>query len=177
MSQKQTWPLVTSIILGVLSLAFWGLLLLVPDINSDPTMIAGCIFYMVYALIFWLPTFIHSSPKVFLINLANVLCCFAWIGALVVAIMDKKNPNGTSMPAWNQNPTWDNTNAQNYWGNGQNNQWGNSNGVQSQQPVQPTNWESAPNSQNQPYMNNDVNVQNNQGNTNNPTNPNQNGGW
>ena len=174
MSQKQTWPLVTSIILGVLSLAFWGLLLLVPDINSDPTMIAGCIFYMVYALIFWLPTFIHSSPKVFLINLANVLCCFAWIGALVVAIMDKKNPNGTSMPAWNQNPTWDNTNAQNYWGNGQNNQWGNSNGVQSQQPVQPTNWESTPNSQNQPYMNNDVNVQNNQGN---PTNPNQNGGW
>ena len=174
MSQKQTWPLVTSIILGVLSLAFWGLLLLVPDINSDPTMIAGCIFYMVYALIFWLPTFIHSSPKVFLINLANVLCCFAWIGALVVAIMDKKNPNGTSMPAWNQNPTWDNTNAQNYWSNGQNNQWGNSNGVQSQQPVQPTNWESTPNSQNQPYMNNDVNVQNNQGN---PTNPNQNGGW
>ena len=174
MSQKQTWPLVTSIILGVLSLAFWGLLLLVPDINSDPTMIAGCIFYMVYALIFWLPTFIHSSPKVFLINLANVLCCFAWIGALVVAIMDKKNPNGTSMPAWNQNPTWDNTNAQNYWSNGQNNQWGNSNGVQGQQPVQPTNWESTPNSQNQPYMNNDVNVQNNQGNS---TNPNQNGGW
>ena len=174
MSQKQTWPLVTSIILGVLSLAFWGLLLLVPDINSDPGMIAGCIFYMVYALIFWLPTFIHSSPKVFLINLANVLCCFAWIGALVVAIMDKKNPNGTSMPAWNQNPAWDNTNAQNYWGNGQNNQWGNSNGVQSQQPVQPTNWESTPNSQNQPYMNNDVNVQNNQGNS---TNPNQNGGW
>jgi hypothetical protein len=147
MLQKQKWTLVTSIILTVLGVIVFGIAsFFTLNDTCDATTIIASIICMLYALFFWMPTWIHSTPKVFLINFANALCCgIGWIVALVFAILDKKNPNGTSMPTWNQNPTWDNTNAQNYWGNGQNNQWGNSNGVQSQQPVQPTNWEDSPN--------------------------------
>ena len=171
MLQKQKWTLVTSIILTVLGVALFGIasFFTLKDSCDASTIIASIIF-MLYALFFWMPTWIHSTPKVFLINFANALCCgIGWIVALVFAILDKNNHAVSS-----QTPTWDSNASQNSWNNGQNNQWGNSNGVQGQQPVQPTNWESTPNSQNQPYMNNDVNVQNNQGNS---TNPNQNGGW
>ena len=171
MLQKQKWTLVTSIILTVLGVIVFGLASFFTLKDScDASTIIASIICMSYALFFWMPTWIHSTPKVFLINLANALCCgIGWIVALVFAILDKNKYAVSS-----QMPTWDSNASQNSWNNGQNNQWGNSNGVQSQQPVQPTNWESAPNSQNQPYMNNDVNVQNNQGNS---TNPNQNGGW
>ena len=171
MLQKQKWPLVTSIILTVLSVIVFGIAsFFTLNDTCDATTIIACIICMLYALLFWMPTWIHSTPKVFLINLANAFCCgIGWIVALVFAILDKNNHAVSS-----QTPTWDSNASQNSWSNGQNNQWGNPNGVQGQQPVQPTNWESTPNSQNQPYMNNDVNVQNNQGNS---TNPNQNGGW
>lgn len=171
MLQKQKWTLVTSIILTVLGVIVFGLASFFTLKDScDASTIIASIICMLYALLFWMPTWIHSTPKVFLINIANALCCgIGWIVALVFAILDKNKYAVSS-----QMPTWDSNASQNSWNNGQNNQWGNSNGVQSQQPVQPTNWDSAPNSQNQPYMNNDVNVQNNQGNS---TNPNQNGGW
>lgn len=176
MSQKRTWPVIVSIILALLFEVVWIIGIITAANAGETETLVICVLFAIYGLIYWLPTFIHSSPKVFLINLANFICCFAWIGALVVAIMDKKNPNGTSMPAWNQNPTWDNSNgnAQNYWGNDQNNQWGNQ-PVQGQQPAQPNSWET-PNQNIQP----DVNQQNGQsgwGENNNPNNSNQNGGW
>ena len=179
MNQKKTWTVVTSIILTVLFEILCVVGLISGIGNEDPNMIIGGIIYIIYGLIYWLPTFIHPTPKVFLINFANILCCFAWIGALVVAIMDKKNPNGTSTSTWNQNPTWDNTNsnAQNYWDNNSGNQWDNPNvNAQGQQPVQPNTWET-PNQSNQPYMNNEQNGQTGQTNWENNNGNNNNVGW
>lgn len=160
MNVKQTWPKVLVFVLSGLSILGTFLSMLFIEDADIVTALLTALGSIIGVAIYYIPTFLYSSPKIFLINWLGGWCCgIGWVVALIFAIKDRAIPTTpVGVPTdYSQNQVnnyWNNTDNQNQWGNQnqvpQQNQWDsnvNQNGQQTQwgnsgtQNVQNNQWE------------------------------------
>lgn len=156
MNVKQLWPKIVALIFMLIFIVVSILGVVVSGEVHGSDVIFYSIILFLYGLLYWIPTFVYSSPVVFLINwLCGGLCCIGWVVALIFAIKGRAIPTmSVGVPTdYSQNQ------VNNYWNNSNNQQtWGTQNSASQQ-----TQWDNSP--------------QSNQNNGNDYWNSNGNQGW
>ena len=71
-----------------------GILNIVNCVSTED--IGGIVYSVIFiicSILYWIPTFIFSSPTVFVTNLfCGWLCCIGWVFALILAIKGRSIP-------------------------------------------------------------------------------------